>query len=120
MINRFKKLGLSAAALTAGLLLFVAPPKADARVRFGIGVGVAPPVYAAPVNPYPYGYNYPADPYAYDYNYVAPAPAYAYPAPYYAEPYFSFGWGGHDHDGWRGHEFHEHHEFHGHEGHGRR
>ena len=100
-----KKIGLPMLAL-AGMLVFAAPPKADARVRFGIGIGG--PVYTAPVPAYPYGY---AAPYAYGPNYyAAPAPVYPYDYGYapYAYPYYgggvSFGFGG-GHGYARGHDY---------------
>ncbi len=74
-----KKIGLPMLAL-AGLMAFVAPHPADARVRFGVAIGG--PVYPAP---YPYAP-------AYVNPYYAPAPAYV--APTYVDPYFSFGFGG--------------------------
>jgi len=78
----------------AGLLTFVTPPKADARIRFGVAIGG--PVYTAPVPVYPYGYQYPYP--AYGPNYYG-APVYPYTAPAYVAPYggFSFGFGGHYH-----------------------
>jgi hypothetical protein len=89
-----KKVGLATLAL-AGLLAFVTP-KAEAGVRFGIGVGVAPTapvVPAVPVAPAP---PY-ADPYAYPYAYDYPYPTYGtYAYPYVAPSLgFGFGWGGH-------------------------
>ncbi len=115
MVKRFRKLGLSAAALMAGVVLLAAPHKADAKVHFGVTLGA--PVYSAPVAPY--GYDYPVpDPYAY------PAPAYAYPAPAYVAPahYYSYGWNsygwnGHDGHEWREHERHEQHEWREHHDH---
>jgi hypothetical protein len=72
-----KKIGIATLAL-AGVLAFAAP-KANAAVRFGIGLGVAPVVPAVPVAPavpaypyaYPYGYDY--VPYGYAYPYVGPS-----------------------------------------------
>lgn len=108
-----KKIGFSA-MLLAGLLVFAAPRRADAEVRFGVTVGPAP-VYTYPA--------YPADPYAYDpySNYYSyPAPVYTYPAPTYVAPY-SYGyygrsWRDHDRHEWREHERHERHEFREHRG----
>ncbi len=96
-----KKLGVPMIAL-AGMLAFALPPKADARIHFGIGIGG--PVYTAPVPAYPYDYSYPYGAYG---NYYAP-PVYSYPyvAPGYGYvPYggFSLGFG----SGW-GHERYEH------------
>ena len=86
-----KKLGIPILALAA-LLCFGAPRKAEAAVRFGIGVGVAPaypyysPYYAAPV---------PYSPYVDPYDYAYPG----YVAPYAAAPYgYGYGFG----LGWRG------------------
>src|SRR5271170_7865025 len=63
-----KKLGLPMLAL-AGVLMFVGTPKADAAVRFGVGIGVGGyyPGYA-----YPYAYPGYAYPYAYPYGYGYP------------------------------------------------
>lgn len=111
-----KKLGLPMMAL-AGLMVFAAPQKADARVRFGVAIGG--PVYTAPVPvaPYAYGYSYPEYPNYYtapDYGYVAPAPYVAPVEPYYGGG-FSIGFGGgHYYRG--GHEHFEHHERHEHGG----
>lgn len=95
-----KKIGLPMIAL-AGMLAFATPPKADARIRFGVAIGG--PVYTAPVPAYPYGYAYPYPGYGPDY-YAAPAYpygyGYGYSAPYYGG--FSFGWGGHRDYGRRG------------------
>jgi hypothetical protein len=55
-----KKLGIPMVAL-AGLLTFATPKPADARVRFGVTVGVPPPyAYCSPYSPYcgPYAYPY--------------------------------------------------------------
>jgi len=100
-----KRLGFSAVAVLALLVLLAAPQAANARVRFGVTVGG--PIYAYPAVPYDYAYTYPYPyPYAYPtyyrYNYVRPGFGYA--------PYSSFGfaWGRH-----HGYERHEHHE-HGH------
>jgi len=105
-----KKIGLASLAL-GGLLAF-ATPKADAAVRFGIGVGVTPAVPVAPAVPvYPAAPPY-VDPYAYPngyaYDYANPAYVpYAYP---YVAPSvgFGFGFGGH-HEApvYRGHFGHE-------------
>ena len=68
-----KKVGLATLAL-AGLMSF-ASPKADAAVRFRIGVGVPPYSYpyAYPYG-YPYGYPYPAyGPYTYSYPNAGPS-----------------------------------------------
>ena len=79
LTKTFKKLGLPILAL-AGLMMFAGAPKADAAVRFGIGIGV-PYGYS-----YPYAYGYPGYyPYAYPY-------AYGYGYPYYGGVYG--GWGG--------------------------
>lgn len=97
-----KKIGLPIMAL-AGLLTFVTPPKADARIRFGVAIGG--PVYTAPVPPYPYSYAYPYPGYGPDY--YPPAYPYAYDyAPGYVAPYggFSLGFGGHR-DYYRGGHF---------------
>ncbi|HEV3201038.1 MAG TPA: hypothetical protein VGZ73_24215 [Bryobacteraceae bacterium] len=94
-----KKIGLSAIALAA-MMILVAPPQANAAVRFGVSIGA--PVYTYPVNPY--SYAYPNDPYAYP-NYAYPAAPYAYGG--YAAPYYSYRWGGHERDErheWREHE----------------
>ena len=108
-----KKLGLPMMALAA-LMVFAAPQKADARVRFGVAIGG--PVYTAPVPvaPYAYGYSYPQ----YPNTYAAPAPVdpyydygYAAPTPYYGGG-FSIGFGG-GHYFRGGHERFEHSE-HGH------
>ena len=99
-----KKIGLPMMAL-AGLLAFATPRPADARIRFGIGIGG--PVYTAPVPLDPYAYTYPyQDPYYAPQYYNAP-PVYSYPYVAPAVPYgyggFGFGWGGHDR-----HERYEH------------
>lgn len=97
-IGTFKKLGLIIAA--SSMLFLVSPPKANAGVRFGIGVG---PAYVAP-----YAYSYP-----YAYNYAYP---YAYGFP---NSGLSFGWGGyyghaHDYDrGYRGGDRDFHGGYHG-------
>jgi hypothetical protein len=77
----------------AGMLTFVAPPKADARIRFGVAIGG--PVYTAPVPVYPYGYQYPYPAYGPNY-YAAPVYPYPYPGRAYVAPYggFSVGIGG--------------------------
>jgi len=96
-----KKIGLSAIALAA-MLILVAPPQASAAVRFGVSIGA--PVYTYPGSPYPYSYAYPNNPYAYPYNdYAYPAVPYAYPTPGYVAPYYSYGWGGHERHEWREH-----------------
>ena len=110
-----KKIGLPLMAL-AGMLTFVTPPKADARIRFGVVIGG--PVYTAPVDPYaysypysPYGSGYYAQP-AYPYGY-----GYGYDAPYYGA-YSGYGYGG-GHWEHERHEWHERHERyeHGYRGH---
>jgi hypothetical protein len=102
----FKKIGLSSIALAA-MLMLAAPPRASAKVRFGVSVGR--PVYSYPVDPYAYNYpyNYQYDPYGYQgYNYAYPNTPYV--TPYYSAPYYSFGfgWGGNQY----GHERHEYRE----------
>jgi hypothetical protein len=57
MKKLLRKVGLPAIALAVMMALFT-PISADAAVRFGVGVGVAP------VNPYPY-YQLYASPYGY-------------------------------------------------------
>jgi hypothetical protein len=60
MKSLLRKLGVPAVAL-AGMLALFTPSHADARVRFGVGIGVAPyPVYPyyGPHYGYPYGYVY--------------------------------------------------------------
>lgn len=106
-----KKIGLPMLAV-AGILAFATPQKADARVRFGIGIGG--PVYTAPVPVAPYAYPYAAPDYyatpTYPYDYGYAPYAYPYAAPYYGGG-VTFGFGGHygDHDryergrGWEGH-----------------
>ena len=99
-----KKIGLPMITLAA-VLAFATPRQADARIRFGIGIGG--PVYTAPVPVNPYGYTYPYP--AYGSGYYAP-PAYSYPytPPVYVDPYvapyggFSFGFGGHRDYGYHG------------------
>ncbi|MBV8907011.1 MAG: hypothetical protein JOZ22_25505 [Acidobacteriia bacterium] len=86
-----KKIGIASLALAGVLVLGSA--KANAAVRFGIGVGVAPAVPVAPVAP-----AVPVNPYAYPYAdpaYVAPY-TYAYP---YVGPSIDFGFG---YGGWHG------------------
>jgi len=74
MLKRtFKKLSLPIIAL-AGMLMFVGPPKADARVHFGVYWGG--PAYPYVYDPYPY----------YGYRYVYPYDAYGYY--YYGYPYY--------------------------------
>lgn len=90
-----KKLGIPTLALAGTMALF-SPSPANAAVRFGVGVGVAP--YYAPYaypNPY-YAYPYYGYPYAY--------------APYGV--YGGWGWGG----GWGGHVGGWGHGFGGHVG----
>jgi hypothetical protein len=72
-----RKLGVPAIAL-AGMMALFSPSSANARVRFGVSVGV-PPVYT-----YPYPYYSPY--YAYPYSYG-----------YYGGPYATFGWSPHYH-----------------------
>jgi uncharacterized membrane protein len=76
-----KKVILALSGLVFGFAL-IAPPKASAQVRIGIGVGV--PGYVV-VQPNPY--------YA--------APAYYGPGYAYAAPVYGGGGYGYRHDGWR-------------------
>ncbi len=87
-----KKLGLPVVAL-AGILTLFTPSAASAKVRWGFGVGVAPPVYTYPVNPYAAPY----DPYYAPYSNYGP---YTY-GPSIGFGYYG-GWGrGYDRDrGW--------------------
>jgi hypothetical protein len=62
-----KKLGIPVLALVA-MLTLVSPPKANARVRFGVTVG-SPYYYTYPA-PYPYVYSYPYSYYGYPHTYV--------------------------------------------------
>lgn len=62
-----KKLGIPALALVA-MLTLISPPKANARVRFGVTVG-SPYYYTYPA-PYPYVYSYPYSYYGYPHAYV--------------------------------------------------
>jgi hypothetical protein len=62
-----KKLGIPVLALVA-MLTLVSPPKANARVRFGVTVG-SPYYYTYPA-PYPYVYSYPYSYYGYPRTYV--------------------------------------------------
>ena len=95
---------LASIILLAALVL-ISPPKANAGVRFGIGIG---PAYTVPVVPYGYAYPYSYNPYGYyasPYGYYAP--------PVYAYPYggFGFSWG-HDRDfRFRDRGFRDHHDF---------
>lgn len=109
-----KKIGLPIMALAA-VMAFAAPPKADARVRFGVAIGGPAYVAPAPAYPYGYGYGYGSGPY-----YAAPSPyvapyAYGYSQPYYSTPYYGgglgFSFGGH-----RDFDRHEHFERGGHGG----
>jgi hypothetical protein len=59
-----RKLGIPAIAL-AGMLALFSPSSADAKVRFGVQIGV-PPVYTYP---YPYYSPYYSPYYAYPYSY---------------------------------------------------
>jgi hypothetical protein len=98
MINRIKRLGVSA-MLLVGLSVLFMPSPASARVRIGVTLGA--PVYTYPVAPdYPYTYATPvprpyyADPYdAYSYP-----PAYTYVPRTYVAPYNLYSWRGSDHD----------------------
>jgi len=80
-----RKLGIPAVAL-AGMLMFFSPSSANARVRFGVQIGV--PAY--PVYTYPSPYYEPYYVYPYGYTYVG--------------PYATFGWGHHHHRVYR-HEY---------------
>ena len=57
-----KKLRIPVLAVVS-VLLFTAAPQANARVHFGVGVVVGPPVYAYPPAPYVYSYPYSYQPY---------------------------------------------------------
>jgi hypothetical protein len=86
-----KKIGLPLIALTA-VLAFATPKQADARVRFGVGVGIGGPAYVAPYPSYASPY---CGPYAPCYG---PYPGYAAPGPVYVAPSvgvgLGFGYGG--------------------------
>jgi hypothetical protein len=72
-----RKLGIPALAL-AGMLVIFSPSSANAKVRFGVQVGV--PAY--PVYSYPYPYYDPY--YAYPYGYaVGPYATWGYSHPHY-------------------------------------
>ena len=110
-----KKFGLSLLAGVA-FLIFAGASQANAAVRFGFGVGVAPP-YGYPPPAY---YSSPYYPYAY--SPYAPYYDYGYDYPYYygyTGPSFYFGGHGHDYGHWGGHYAYRggHGGFHGHEGH---
>lgn len=113
-----KKIGLPMIAL-AGLMAFATPRPADARIRFGIGIGG--PVYTAPAPVSPYAYTYPYDNYYYGPEYYGPSYSYPYVAP--AVPYgyggLSFGWGHDRHERFE-HRGGEHYNRGRHEGRGRR
>ena len=64
-----KKLGIPVLGLVA-MLTLVSPPKANARVRFGVTVGS--PYYYTYSAPYPYVYSYPYPYYTYPNVYVYP------------------------------------------------
>jgi hypothetical protein len=102
-----KRFGLPVVALLGMFVLFSAAP-ANAQTRFGVFVGGPAPVYqyAPPVYP-----AYPYYPYAGSYY---GAPGY----PYYAAPYYGygFGYGFGFHDGFR-RDF-DHRDFRGGFGHG--
>ena len=70
-----RKLGIPAMAL-AGMMALFSPSSADAKVRFGVQIGV-PPAYT-----YPYPYYSPYYAYPYSYGYYGPyatwGPSYHY------------------------------------------
>ncbi len=92
-----KRLGIPMLAVV-GVMLFIAAPQAGARVHFGVGVVIGPPVYTYPPPPYVYPFPNPYPPYAYGYGYP-----YVYGAPYVYGGYWR---GGRYYR--RGHEFREH------------
>jgi hypothetical protein len=80
-------------------MAFITPPKANAQVIVGVGIGARPAYGYVVARPHPYGYVAPAP-------YVAYGPGYAYPPVVYpgrvvvgvgyARPY------GYRYGGWRG------------------
>jgi hypothetical protein len=75
MKKLLRNLGVPAVAL-AGMLALFSPASADARVRFGVEIGVPPyPVYAPP---YPYYGPYYSYPYGYTYGGLYPGIGYGY------------------------------------------
>jgi len=89
MLKRMK-IAIPLIALAA-MLMFLAPPQAQAKVHFGVYLG-GPYAYPA----YPYGYVAPY-PYAY--------PPYAGPYPYGYGLGFGYGYGGYVGGHWEGHHW---------------
>jgi hypothetical protein len=108
-MNWIRKIGLPVMVLAAALVLFN-PSSADAKVRFGVTIGPAYPVYN-----YPYYHSY----YGAPYNYAYP---YTYPYSYnYVQPYGGWGYGyrGYDYDRHFDRRFDRDRHFDRHEGHER-